>query len=323
MSPSTLDPWLAERLACPRDHGGLVLRRDELVCDAGHRYPCVDGIPVMVLHDVRQTHWYASESLELRDEPALPLNADGIDPYVQECLGATCGYLYGPISQHMTRYPIPDFRWTAARPGDTLLDLGCHWGRWCFSAARAGFKVVGLDPRLLGVRAARRAAAQLGINARWVVGDARFLPFRRDAFDVEFSYSVLQHFARTDVETSLAEVQRTLVPGGRAIIQMPTVCGLRNLFHQARRGFAEPTEFLVRYWGVGELRRTFEGKIGPTKVSVDGFFSLNAQTADLDLLPARYRAVVRASEALRWLSARVPPLVAIADSVYVESSKSR
>lgn len=317
---STLDAWLAERLACPRDRGGLVQRGDELICDAGHRYPCVDGIPVMILDDVRQTHWYASESLELRREEPPP-DPDGVDPYVRDVLGATGGYLYEPIGRQMRRYPIPDFRWTPEKPGDTLLDIGCHWGRWSFSAARAGFTVVGLDPRLLGIRAARRVASQLGIDARWVVGDARFLPFRPGVFDAEFSYSVLQHFAKSDVATALVEVGRTLTPGGRAIVQMPTVLGLRNLLHQARRGFKEPTEFLVRYWSTGELRRTFASAIGPAALSVDGFFSLNAQTADLDLLPAHFRAVVRTSEALRWLADRVPPLMAFADSLYVESVK--
>jgi SAM-dependent methyltransferase len=138
-------------------------------------------------------------------------------------------------------------------------------------------------------------------------------------FDVEFSYSVLQHFAKNDVVTALEEAGRTLTPGGRAIIQMPTVLGLRNLLHQARRGFKEPGEFLVRYWGAGELRRAFTAAIGPTTMRVDGFFSLNAQTADLDLLPPHFRAVVRISEALRWLADRVPPLLPFADSLYVEA----
>jgi SAM-dependent methyltransferase/uncharacterized protein YbaR (Trm112 family) len=321
VSAQVLDPWLAEHLACPRDHGSLTLRGRELVCDAGHRYPCVDGIPVMIVDDVRQTHWYASESLELRDEPPPPAE-DGIDPYVRDCLGATCGYLYEPIKHTIHRYPIPEFRWAPGTAGDVLLDIGCHWGRWCFSAARAGFTVVGLDPRLLGIRAAKRVADQLGIDARWVVGDARFLPFRAGTFDVEFSYSVLQHLAKDDVRTALGEIRRTLAPGGRSIIQMPTVWGLRNLMHQARRGFAEPAEFLVRYWGVGELRRTFAAAIGPTSLTVDGFFSLNAQKADIDLMPAHFRAVVRASEAMRWMAARLPPLVTVADSVYVESVMS-
>jgi SAM-dependent methyltransferase/uncharacterized protein YbaR (Trm112 family) len=317
----TLDPWLAERLACPRDHTGLVQRGEELVCDAGHRYPCVGGIPVMVLDDVRQTHWLATQSLEVLHEADSPSSPDGIDSYVRSAIGATCGYLYEPIKDRFQRYPIPDFRWAPTRPGDVLLDIGCHWGRWCFSAARAGYTVVGLDPSLRGVRAARRVAAQLGLEGQFVVGDARFLPFRLGAFDVAFSYSVLQHFANSDVVACLAEVQRALVPGGRAIVQMPTVFGLRNLFHQAGRGFAEPREFLVRYWRLEELRRVFGSQIGPTTLSVDGFFSLNAQAADLELLPPHFRVVVRASEALRWLADRFPAMMAVADSVYVESTK--
>lgn len=57
-------------------------------------------------------------------------------------------------------------------------------------------------------------------------------------------------------------------------------------------------------------------------MSVDGFFSLNAQKADIDPLPRRFRAVVRASEAMRWITDRLPPLITVADGVYIESVAS-
>ena len=41
-----------------------------------------------------------------------------------------------------------------------------------------------------GVRVAARA------RRAFVVGDARFLPFRSGSFDYVWSYSVLQHFSR-------------------------------------------------------------------------------------------------------------------------------
>ena len=55
---------------------------------------------------------------------------------------------------------------------------------------------------------------------------------------------------------------------------------------------------------------------------IDGFFSLNAQAADLDLMPRRLRAVIRASDAARAAAARVPPLRLAADSLYVRSTVS-
>jgi len=51
----TLDPWYTANLVCPRDHGALTQAGAALVCAAGHRYPVIDGVPVMLLDDAFQT----------------------------------------------------------------------------------------------------------------------------------------------------------------------------------------------------------------------------------------------------------------------------
>ena len=73
-------------------------------------------------------------------------------------------------------------------------------------------------------------------------------------------------------------------------------------------------EFEVRYWKPSELRRVF-GRIGPTELSTDGFFTLNPQKRDLDLLPPRFRALVRVSETLK----RAHTPTTLADSVNIRS----
>ena len=50
-------------------------------------------------------------------------------------------------------------------------------------------------------------------------------------------------------------------------------------------------------------------------IAADGFFTINPQVADLDLLPARSRVVVHVSDALRRASRHAPVLVQVADSV--------
>jgi hypothetical protein len=52
---------------------------------------------------------------------------------------------------------------------------------------------------------------------------------------------------------------------------------------------------------------------------VDGFFTLNPQPADAPLLPRRYRLVVAVSETLRAAASMVPPLLHLADSLYVDA----
>ena len=325
-----LDPFLVANLVCPRDHGDLDAAGNVLVCAGNHRYRVVGDIPVMLLDDVPQTLGVASESLRAGGDDAqaptpasMPPPVNGVDPYVQKAIAATGGFLYRGLIGSLTEYPIPRMRLPrAAGPGsEYLLDIGSNWGRWCVAASRLGYEPVGLDPSLEAIRAASRVARQLGVKARFVVGDARFLPFRDCVFSVVFSYSVLQHFAKPDAARAFGEAGRVLTTGGRALIQMANVYGLRCLYHQARRRFREPTGFQVRYWRPRELKEAASRLIGPTTLSVDGYFSLNPQHSDLRVLPARSRMVVRVSDALRAVSELAPPMLQFADSIYLSARK--
>jgi trans-aconitate methyltransferase len=190
------------------------------------------------------------------------------------------------------------------------------------AAARKGYLAVGIDPSLDAVLAARRVATRLDVSALYIVADARYLPFAADSFDVVFSYSVLQHLDKEHVKLCLAEVCRTLRPSGSSLIQMPNTFAARNFYSQAKRRFRKPASFDVRYWGPGELKQTFGSLIGPTTLSVDNYFCLGGQKKDVHFLPARYRAVVHCSDALRRVSERVPAIKYIADSLYVRSVKT-
>jgi SAM-dependent methyltransferase/uncharacterized protein YbaR (Trm112 family) len=315
---------LLDLIVCPVHRQELEESGDELVCPAGHSFPYVDGIPVLLTDDVPATHPVFSVSLERAragGSPKFELGPDEIDPVVQGSVSATCGTLYQPLVGHLQRYPIPELR---LPPGDgkLLLDIGCHWGRWCIAAARKGYVPVGIDPSLEGIEAARRIAKQLQVTAHYLVADARRLPFRTDTFDAAFSFSVLQHFAKDNVRLAVAEMARVLKPGGTSLVQMPNALGLRSLFRQLRyrfwRGMPQHG-FDVRYWTPRELEAAFEELVGPSRLEADSFYSLNAQSADIELLPAKYQFVVRASEATRSIARVVRPLHRLADSVYVRS----
>ena len=329
---SSLDPWFVGKLACPWDRGLLRLDARSLVCPScARRFPIIDGIPVLLRDDVPHPHESTLHSIAeargatQRDDPPEPEEvapaADGIDPHVQEAIGATGGYLYEPLIGRMKAYPIPEIRLPEGR-GRALLDVGCNWGRWTFAAARRGYDAVGVDPQLGAVKAARRVARQLGLPVRFVAADARYLPFADGVFDTAFSYSVLQHLPKEDVARTLTEIRRVLVPGGQTLVQMPNVFGIRCLYHQARRGFRAARQFEVRYWTPRELKRRFGELVGPSTLSVDGFFSLNPQPAEAHLLPWKFRAVVAASEVLRKASRVFPPLLWAADSLYVSARKA-
>jgi SAM-dependent methyltransferase/uncharacterized protein YbaR (Trm112 family) len=312
---------MIEQLACPRDYSRLEQRGEMLVCPEKHEYPYVDGIPVLVVDDqiepTQPGYWAKPEQIaavRAAEPPAIA--GEGVDPYVAELILGTHGNLYKHLSGGLPRYPIPELPLPPGR-GELLLDIGCNWGRWTIAAARAGYRPIGIDPSFEAIVAARRIARQLGVDADYVVADARVLPFADHAFDVVFSYGVLQHFSKGDVAVAVEEIGRVAKPDATTWVQMPNALGLLNVVRLAQRRFREGEHFEVRYWRPGELKRVF-GRIGPTELSTDGFFTLNPQKRDLDLLPRRFRALVRVSETLK----RAHAPTTLADSVNVRSTRA-
>jgi SAM-dependent methyltransferase len=245
-----------------------------------------------------------------------------VDPFVQEQIVHTNGLLYRPLVGRLPRYPIPRLRLPDVHPDQrvSFLDIGCNWGRWCVAAAEKGYWPTGIDPRDDALAAAQRVARDHGIVATFVRGISEVLPFVDRSFDVVFSYSVLQFLEKDRVRRTVGEIRRVLKPGGLAMVQMANRLGIRCLYQQARRPFRRAVKFEVRYWGLRELREAFE-PIGRVRLSVDGFFGLGVQAADLDMMPPFQAAVIRASEVLRRASGRVPALVRLADSVYVTARR--
>jgi SAM-dependent methyltransferase/uncharacterized protein YbaR (Trm112 family) len=326
MMSTFLPPELLQLLVCPRDKEGLRSDGNGLSCSKGHRYAVVEGIPILLVSDVEQTHIEGTRSIHVAESgdasllPTFDVGPNEIDPFVRNAIGATNGGLYQHLVGNLSEYPIPHLR---LPPGENrwFLEIGCNWGRWCFSAARAGYRVVGIDPSLKSIRAANRVARQLGISAYFIVADGRYLPFRDESFEQIFSYSTLQHLSKENTATVLSEIQRALCLGGHSLVQMPNVFGMRCLYHEVRRGFREARDFEVRYWKPRELLRTFTERIGPSNLSVDGYFSLNPQASDLRFLPLHFRTLVLASEGLSRISKIVPMLANVADSLYVSSEK--
>ena len=333
-------------LGCPRDKSGLEFDGSRCSCEFGHSYPVVAGIPVLLVEDVPQTIGIAKASIRAARSPQetsageemqyyletlgisekeragirgeLQRGKAGIDPVVKYLVAATNGILYKPVLGNLASYPIPSLPLETGN-GKILVDIGCSWGRWSIAAARKGYNVIGIDPSLGAILAARRVSKQLGCEADFIVADARFLPLRAKSVDVAFSYSVLQHFSKADVRSTLAELRRILVPRGCSVIQMANAFGIRSLQNQLRRGFREPADFNVRFWSPHELQSTFSAWLGNTKMSVDGYFGLGIQASDSSLLPGRYRVIVRASEILKTLSRKAKWMRFLADSVYMYS----
>jgi len=112
--------------------------------------------------------------------------------------------------------------------GDTILDLGCGFGRHAFEAARRGANIVALDAgrdEVEGVAATFAAMVEAGeltlgaLHTAAVQGDALHLPFRDATFDRVICSEVLEHIP--DDVGAMRELARVLRPGGTMAITVP------------------------------------------------------------------------------------------------------
>ena len=104
------------------------------------------------------------------------------------------------------------FEWLDAKPGESILDLGCGDGQLTQRVAATGALVRGVDASAEMVAAARTR----GIDA--VRAPAESLPYPDAEFDAVFSNAAL-HWVR-DQDAMMAQVHRVLKPGGRFVAEM-------------------------------------------------------------------------------------------------------
>ena len=181
--------------------------------------------------------------------------------------------------------------------------------------------MIGIDPSLGAVLAAQRAFSDMQLDISWVCGDARFLPFKGGLFPCAFSYSVIQHFSEVDAELAIAELGRVLRRGGYVKVQMAHKGGLRSRYSRTRRDYLKGGLFRVRYWSLRSMLDVFELKIGATTLKAEAFGGLGLLAEDRIYVSTRAKALISISTFLNMLSVFFRPLLHLADSVYIVSTK--
>jgi len=112
-----------------------------------------------------------------------------------------------------TRRDVLDAPMVAALPdAGHALDIGCGEGRFCRMMQAAGLTTVGLDPTVALLDTARVRDP----DGAYVRGDAAYLPFPDDHFDVVVFYLSLIDIP--DMPAAITEAARVLRPGGRLLI---------------------------------------------------------------------------------------------------------
>ena len=109
------------------------------------------------------------------------------------------------------------FPWTALPDGATGADIGCGSGRWAKHVAPRVGRLVCVDASAAALAVARRNLAD-NPNVRVELADVGHLPFSEGELDFAYSLGVLHHVP--DTAGAIADVARTLKPGGIFLIYL-------------------------------------------------------------------------------------------------------
>jgi SAM-dependent methyltransferase len=112
-------------------------------------------------------------------------------------------------------------------PGERVLDLGCAAGATSHFLSTFGCETVGVDAEPLAVERARALFPGL----RFEVADVRALPFPEASFDKAVAADLVEHLDDGTFHAMLAEVRRTLRPGGTLSLYTPNP---RHLIEQLK-----------------------------------------------------------------------------------------
>jgi ubiquinone/menaquinone biosynthesis C-methylase UbiE len=96
--------------------------------------------------------------------------------------------------------------------GSRVLELGCGNGKTLSAMISRPWTIAALDVSVEAVMLGRIAAQE---KADFLVAEARFLPFRDQAFDAVFAFHVVGHVLRADREKMAYEATRVLKHGGK------------------------------------------------------------------------------------------------------------
>ncbi|WP_034639975.1 SAM-dependent methyltransferase [Chitinilyticum aquatile] len=188
-----------------------------------------------------------------------------------------------------------------ARPGQSVLEIGCGWGGLAETAARAGLRVQGLtlSTEQLAYAQERLRAAGLDKLAQCSLTDYRDLPASA-RFDHIVSIEMFEAVGERYWPTYFTTLKRHLSREGRAALQVITID--ESLFDDYRRG----TDFIQQY--------IFPGGMLPSRTA----FEAQARDAGLRVVERRDFGIDYAETLLRWRQDFEAHLDAIREQGYDE-----
>ncbi|MEM7102359.1 MAG: methyltransferase domain-containing protein [Bacteroidota bacterium] len=267
-----------------------------------------------------------SKIYENLEKIAQPKDYQGKIPWiVQQQIADTNGIHYKQLKGKLDEYPVYELPVNPVKQG-LMLDIGCGWGRWLVAGANKGYLPIGIDIRVQFCKAARNTLKDHGHSGYTVVADLQNLPFRKDVFDLVWSFSVIQHTHKTRLMNCLGHIHRILKPGSFTKLEFPNKKGIRNRLGpvKSERNVRDRDKFdswCVRYYSPKEYRSFFDKIFGNYRDEIHSFLGIGVLKEDLKYLSGKNKLQVLLSLALTQIARIITPLKYWADSLYYIAEK--
>lgn len=159
------------------------------------------------------------DSVKLKNINFWTINVPGIDNQVVRSTAGTLDF-YKKVDEVRYRQEpyLNNFFNQILEARVASLEIGCGLGSDLRTFATRGVKVVGLDYSPENTYLCQRGLEVSGLEGRVFCGDAEYLPFPNDSFDLVYSWGCLHHTPNT--QRSINEIMRVLRSGGKVMIML-------------------------------------------------------------------------------------------------------
>lgn len=107
---------------------------------------------------------------------------------------------------------------SVAEKGKCMLEVGCGIGYDLREFARRGMKVVGIDLSSKNALLTQKGLEIFQLKGNAFAADVECLPFKKESFDLVYSFRVLHHTPNT--QQAIDEIYRVLKPEGKCAMML-------------------------------------------------------------------------------------------------------
>lgn len=214
-------------ICCPRCHGTLswkTVDHQEFECgECASLYPVVEDIPdlrifddpyISAAQDVEKGRGIAAQLADRSFEDLIDFyyaNTSVVPP--EHALQYKAGLLG---AEARARASLESWK---ARPGNTMLEIGCGTGPLLVAARDRFQTVVGVDIAFRWLQVARKRLGEAGVDAPLICACAEALPFASGAFDTLAADSTLELLH--DQPLAVSELRRVASDGANLLVATP------------------------------------------------------------------------------------------------------